>query len=235
MIDNNNCNVWTLFISGLKQTIKCKKNETIEKMWTLIGYLTISKDFSSVIMNGIVVMVRNSKKKKKILTFRDTHIFIWASQVGLVVKNPPANAGDPAGTSSIPRSGRSLEGEQGNPLQYSCLEIPMDRGVWQATVHSVAKSWTQLKWLSTHTCTCLCMNGHTGWNLLQDMGMVERERSVSRNIKETSLAVSLLILKLDDGHLGLCTLFSPLLYVHFFPHNKIVLILKKRKEKRMLA
>ena len=65
MIDNNNCNVWTLFISGLKQTIKCKKNETIEKMWTLIGYLTISKDFSSVIMNGIVVMVRNSKKKKK--------------------------------------------------------------------------------------------------------------------------------------------------------------------------
>ena len=38
----------------------------------------------------------------------------------------------------------------GNPLQYSCLENPMDRGVWWATVHGVAKSWTQLKWFSTH-------------------------------------------------------------------------------------
>ena len=44
---------------------------------------------------------------------------------------------------SIPGLGRSPE-ENGNPLQYSCLENPMDRGVWQATVHGVAKSWTQL-------------------------------------------------------------------------------------------
>ena len=57
---------------------------------------------------------------------------------GSVVKNPPANAGD---TGSIPGSGRSSGDGNGNPLQYSCLENPMDRGAWQATVHGVTKSW----------------------------------------------------------------------------------------------
>ena len=52
---------------------------------------------------------------------------------------------------SIPGSGRSPGGGHSNPLQYSCLENPTDRGVWQATVHSVTKSWTQLKPLSTLT------------------------------------------------------------------------------------
>ena len=60
----------------------------------------------------------------------------WGFPGGSVVKNPPANAGD---TSSIPRSGRSPGGGNGNPLQYSCLENSMDRGAWQATVHGVAK------------------------------------------------------------------------------------------------
>ena len=46
-------------------------------------------------------------------------------------------------------SGGSPGGGDGNPIQYSCLENRMDRGTWQAAVHSVAKSWTQLKWLST--------------------------------------------------------------------------------------
>ena len=45
----------------------------------------------------------------------------------------------------IPGSGRSPGGQHSNPLQYSFLENPMDRGAWQATVHSVAKNWTQLK------------------------------------------------------------------------------------------
>ena len=49
-----------------------------------------------------------------------------------------------------PGSGRSPGGGHGNPLQYSCLENPMDRGPWRATVHGVAKSQTWLKWLSTH-------------------------------------------------------------------------------------
>ena len=62
-----------------------------------------------------------------------------ASLVAQTVKNVPANAGD-AGL--IPGSGRSPGGGNGNPLQYSCLENPMDRGAWRATVHGVAKSRT---------------------------------------------------------------------------------------------
>ena len=62
-----------------------------------------------------------------------------ASLVAQTVKNVPANAGD-AGL--IPGSGRSPGGGNGNPLQYSCLENPMDRGAWGATVHGVAKSQT---------------------------------------------------------------------------------------------
>ena len=72
------------------------------------------------------------------------------SQVVLVVKNLPANAGDVRDMGSIPGSGRFPEGGHGNPLQYSCLENPMDGGVWWATVHGVAKSWTQLNDF-THT------------------------------------------------------------------------------------
>ena len=63
----------------------------------------------------------------------------------LVEKYLPANAGDIKDVSSIPGSERSLGGGNGNPLQYSCLENPMDRGAWQATVHRVTKSWTRLK------------------------------------------------------------------------------------------
>ena len=60
----------------------------------------------------------------------------------LVVKNPPANAGDIRDINSISGSGRSLGGGHGNPLQYSCLENPMVRGAWLATIHEVAKSRT---------------------------------------------------------------------------------------------
>ena len=62
-----------------------------------------------------------------------------ASQVVLGVENTPANEGD---LGSIPGLGRSPAGGHGNPLQYSCLEKPMDRGAWWATVRGVAKSWT---------------------------------------------------------------------------------------------
>ena len=71
--------------------------------------------------------------------------YIGASQMALVVKNLTANAGDIRDEGSIPGSGGSPEGGHGKPLQYSCLENPMDRGTWRATVNSVAKSRTQLK------------------------------------------------------------------------------------------
>ena len=72
-----------------------------------------------------------------------------ASQVVLVVKKLPANAGDLRVTGLIPGLGRSPGGGHGNPFQYSCLENPMDREAWWATVPGVAKSWTWLKRLST--------------------------------------------------------------------------------------
>ena len=68
-----------------------------------------------------------------------------ASQVGLVIKNPPSDAGDVRGMGLIPGSGRSPGGGHGNPPQYAHMENPMDRGGWRATVHLVAKSWIRLK------------------------------------------------------------------------------------------
>ena len=64
--------------------------------------------------------------------------------MALVFKNPPADAGDIRDRGSIPGLGRSPGERNGNPLQYSCLENPMDEGAWQATVHEIAKSRTQL-------------------------------------------------------------------------------------------
>ena len=58
----------------------------------------------------------------------------------IVVKNPPANAGDTRDAGSTPGSGKSPGEDNGNPLQYSCLENPMDAGAWQATVHKVPES-----------------------------------------------------------------------------------------------
>ena len=62
-----------------------------------------------------------------------------------MVKNLTANAEDVRHLGVIPGSGRSPGGGHGNPLQYSCLENPMDRGAWWAMVHGVAKSQTQMK------------------------------------------------------------------------------------------
>ena len=70
------------------------------------------------------------------------HHLEGASQVALVVKNPLANAGDVRDLSLIPELGRFPGGGHGNPIQYSCLENPMDRGAWRAAVQGVAKSRT---------------------------------------------------------------------------------------------
>ena len=64
-----------------------------------------------------------------------SYLIIIASQVALLVKHLPANAGDAKDAGSIPGSGRSPEVGNGNPLQYPCLDNPMDRGSWWATVH----------------------------------------------------------------------------------------------------
>ena len=71
-----------------------------------------------------------------------TDSFLSLYLMVLVVKNLPANAEDIRETGSVSGLGGSPAGGHGNPLHYSCLENPMDRGAWQATVHRIAKSWT---------------------------------------------------------------------------------------------
>ena len=73
----------------------------------------------------------------------------WAFQVALVVKNLPANPGDERDKVSVLGLGRSPGRWNDNPLQCACLESPMDKGIWRATVHGVTKRWTWLKRLST--------------------------------------------------------------------------------------
>ena len=99
--------------------------------------------FSDLSVNSLFLTFSSLDKEVRV-------VFEWVSMSrnwqgfsgGSVIKNPPANSGD---TGLIPGSGR-LHGEgNGNMLQYSCLENPMDRGVWWAMVHGVAKSQTQLR------------------------------------------------------------------------------------------
>jgi len=67
------------------------------------------------------------------------YLGLWGFPGDSVVKNLPVNAGDIRDVGLIPGLVRSLGGGHGNPLQYSCLENPMDRGAWWATVHGVTK------------------------------------------------------------------------------------------------
>ena len=76
------------------------------------------------------------------LAFQCEYPSEWASLVGSAVKNPSASAGD---VGSVPGLERFSAVGNDNPLQYSCLGNPMDRGAWQAAVHGVAKSQTRLK------------------------------------------------------------------------------------------
>ena len=90
--------------------------------------------------------------------FSKNYLLAGASQVALVVKNQPANAGDIREAGSIIGSGRFPGGGHGNPLQYCCLENPKDRGSWWVTVHRVAKSRTQLKGLITQHTSFSCVD-----------------------------------------------------------------------------
>jgi len=86
-----------------------------------------------------------------ILILTALYYVLCALQMVLVVKNPPAKAGDVRDVCSIPRWGRSPGGGHGSPLWYSCLLNPMDRGAWQATVHRAAESDTTEATLHIHS------------------------------------------------------------------------------------
>ena len=81
----------------------------------------------------------------------------------LVVKNPLVNAGDIKDMGSVPGLGRFPGGGHGNPLQYSRLENPMDRGAWQATVNRVTHSQIQQKQLNMHAPTVSKLTVYLGW------------------------------------------------------------------------
>ena len=85
------------------------------------------------------------------------YVYIVDFPCGSMVKNLPANARGIRDVGSIPGLGRSPGGGHGKPLQYSCLENPMDRGTWKATVHGIIRIQTLLKWLSMKACTA-CMH-----------------------------------------------------------------------------
>ena len=99
---------------------------------------------------------------------------LWASQLVQVVKKLPGNAGDIRDTVSTPGLGRSSTEESVNPLQYSCLETPMDRWTWWATVYGVAQSDTTeaTSQACTHTHSGLCYTwsyGNSNYNCFLSM------------------------------------------------------------------
>ena len=106
-----------------------------------------------------------------------------ASQVAQWMKNPPAVQETSEMVGSITESGRSPGGGHGNPLQYSCLENPMDRGTWWATVHEVSQSWTRL---SMHTRTWRPMRVETS-----RAGLPSRSQALSPQGVTSSFLVAL--------------------------------------------
>ena len=103
-------------------------------------------------LEGMIQETEGSKNQRISMVADNTHLILEkASQVTLVVKNMPGNAGDIRDPGSIPGLGRSPRGGHDNPLQHSCLGNSIDRGAWQAIVPRVAKGQTRLKQRSMHT------------------------------------------------------------------------------------
>ena len=90
------------------------------------------------------------------------------SVVALVVKNPPANVGGIRDADSVPGSGRSSGGGHSNPLQYSCLENPMNRGSWRSTILRVRRSQTRLKRLNMQASTVKVHSANRMWGTYLD-------------------------------------------------------------------
>ena len=96
-----------------------------------------------------------AKSRTRLSNWTELNVLCVASQVVLVVKNLPVNAGDVRDLDSIPGSGRSPGGRHSNPLPYSCLENSMDKGAWQAIVHRITESQTWLQRLSMYAWLCI--------------------------------------------------------------------------------
>ena len=121
----------------LLTVLKAGKSKIKVPRWSLSGEgrLLVQSQHLCAVSPG----VERAKYLSK-TSFIRALILFRASRVGLVVKNPTVNAGDVRDTGSVPGLRRSHGGRHVKPLQYCCLENPMDRGAWWATVHGVARS-----------------------------------------------------------------------------------------------
>ena len=109
---------------------------SLSELWELV----MDREAWCAVIHG-VAKSRTQLSDWTELKLSDERVLNLGFPGGSVVKNLPTNAGD---MGSIPGSGRSLGVRSSNPLQHSCLDNPMDRGAWQATVHGVTKSRTRL-------------------------------------------------------------------------------------------
>ena len=112
----------------------------------------------------------------------------WGFLGGSVVKNSPANAGDPG---SIPDLGRSPAEGNGNLLKYSWLGNPMDRGAWQATIHGLAQSWTQLSNWKTLTmivekCCMFCFGIQCSLSFVLAISWLYKKQDIKLNCQSHS-------------------------------------------------
>ena len=127
--------LWTCIqLSGLAAAFK---NELIT--WFYFPHIHLTIPCTHTLIKAASLLTTAISRKELIF-----------SQVALVVKKTLANAGDVRDLGSIPGSGRSPGEGNGNPLQYSCLENPMNIETWQASVTELQRIWTQVKWLSQH-------------------------------------------------------------------------------------
>ena len=117
---------------------------TLDAMTLLMSVILVRFQRESYILLKQSSLINNTERGKistQVISFKDFKGWINSVSGGSVVKNLPASVGD---VGSIPGLGRSLGEGNGNPLQYSCLENPMDRGAWQATVPGLQKVQTRL-------------------------------------------------------------------------------------------
>ena len=140
--------VWPVLRIGNGNSLQysCLENSTDRgAWWATVGRIKRSQTWLKWLSMHVHVCV---------YIYTQTHIYIYGFPCGSVIKNPPANAGDTGVEGLIPGSERSPGEGNGNPVQYSYLENPVDRGPWWATVHGVAKRQTQL---SVCVCVCVCV------------------------------------------------------------------------------
>ena len=131
--------------------------------------------------------------------------FAWAFQMVLVVDKLSATAGNALSPCSIPGSGRSPGGGHCGPLQYSCLENPMDRRAWWAAFHKVAQTWRWLKWLSTASNLChvlemhspICLSSALSKLEFQATGEKKRERHFKSQAENYEISVWIYVLCLS--------------------------------------